>query len=402
MIIEPKIRGFICTTAHPVGCHAKVREQIQSVKSYFQSLAPQFNSPKRVLIIGASTGYGLASRIVSAFGYGAKTIGIAYEKPADEKRTASAGWYNTVALEKELQASGYYVRSLNGDAFSEEMKETCATWIRKELGTVDLIIYSLASPRRIHPVTHEIFQSVLKPIGAHFSGKSIDVFREELKAVQIEPATDAEIQATISVMGGEDWRLWMQFLEKEKLLADGVKTVAYSYVGPELTHAIYKAGTIGRAKADLLQTANYLKSMLRPLQGEAYVSVNKAVVTQASAAIPVVPLYISILYKLMKAKGKHEGCIEQMTRLFSDYLYADHSLRLDAEGMIRLDDREMDPDIQKEVVSSWARIQPDNLHELADLAGYQQDFNQLFGFAVPGVDYQADVDISKMIPSLLT
>lgn len=400
MIVEPKIRGFICTTAHPVGCYAKVKEQIEYVTSHFEKKVYSNDCPKRVLIIGASTGYGLASRIVSAFAYGAKTLGISYEKAADEKRTASAGWYNTAALEKELRARGYYARSLNGDAFSKTMKEDAAMWIRKELGQVDLIIYSLASPRRIHPETQAVFQSVLKPIGETFYGKSVDVFREELKDVMIEPATEEEIQATISVMGGEDWELWIRFLAEEKLLADGIKTVAYSYVGPELTHAIYKNGTIGRAKSDLLRASREINSVLHSIQGKAYVSVNKALVTQASAAIPVVPLYISILYKIMKARGVHEGCIEQISRLFSDYLYSDRPLQLDAENMIRLDDREMDSVIQAEVISVWNRLNQNNLHELTDLSGYQRDFYQLFGFAMQNVNYQADVETIQSIPSL--
>lgn len=395
MIIQPKIRGFICTTAHPEGCGKAVAEQIQYVKA-----KGHFECPKNVLIIGASTGYGLASRIVATFGGGAKTIGVFFEKEADEKRTASPGWYNSAAFEKFAHQDGLYAKSVNGDAFSAAVKERVAELIRKDFGKVDLIIYSLASPRRTHPVTGKTYSSVLKPIGQAFTGKSIDAFKGEIKDVTIEPATPEEIENTVAVMGGEDWEMWVDYLAKENLLADGVKTVAYSYLGPELTHAIYKEGTIGKAKEHLKMTADKLTKKLSALHGEAIVSVDKAVVTQASAAIPVVPLYIAILFKIMKADGTHEGCIEQIYRLFHDYLYAQHPLARDAEGYIRLDDLEMRDDVQRKIMKIWPTVTSENLEQVTDVNGYRDDFYRLFGFNMPGVNYDADVDPVVKIPSV--
>lgn len=395
MIIQPKIRGFVCTTAHPLGCEKVVAEQIHVAKSMKSML-----KPKNVLIVGASTGYGLASRIVATFGMGAKTIGVFYEKEADEKRTASAGWYNTAAFEKFAHDDGYYAKSVNGDAFSQEIKEKTAQLIRQDLGKVDLIIYSLASPRRSHPVSGQVFHSVLKPIGQSFTSKTVDAFRGEVKEVTLTPATDEEIQHTIAVMGGEDWAMWLEFLAKEKLLSEGVTTVAYSYLGPVLTHDIYLRGTIGRAKEDLKATADKLDVLLQPLHGQAIVSVNKAVVTQASAAIPVVPLYISLLFKLMKEKGTHENCIEQVIRLFKDYLYAEHPLQRDHEGYIRLDDLEMQEEVQQRITALWPQVTSENLEQLTDIKGYRDDFYRLFGFNAKDVDYQGDVDANVEIASL--
>ncbi len=395
MIIQPKIRGFICTTAHPLGCFKAVSDQVDYVKAQ-----GSFKGPQRVLVIGASTGYGLASRIVASFGAGAKTIGVFYEKEADEKRTASPGWYNSAAFEELAHRAGYYAKSLNGDAFSMEMKQRAADLIRRDLGQVDLIIYSLASPRRIHPVTHETFSSVLKPIGAPFTGKTIDAFKGEVKEVTIEPATDEEVKNTVAVMGGEDWEMWLDLLAKENLLASGIKTVAYSYLGPEITHAIYMNGTIGKAKEHLKATADKLNNKLSALGGEALVSVDKAVVTQASAAIPVVPLYISIMFKIMKANGTHEGCIEQMERLFREYLYASQPKARDAEGYIRIDDREMADDVQRQIMAIWPQVTSENVMSLTDLAGYRDDFYRLFGFNIAGVDYEADVDPVVKINSI--
>ncbi len=395
MIIQPKIRGFICTTAHPKGCAKAVEEQIDYVKS-----KGRINGPKNVLVVGASTGYGLASRIVATFGAGAKTIGVFFEREADEKRTATAGWYNTAAFEKAAQRDGYYAKSVNGDAFSQAIKERVAELVRADLGKIDLIVYSLASPRRTHPVTGQMYSSVLKPIGESFTGKSIDAFRGEVKEVTIEPASADEVTNTVAVMGGEDWEMWIDYLAKENLLADGVTTVAYSYLGPELTHAIYLDGTIGKAKEHLKMTADALTTKLASLHGQAVVSVDKAVVTQSSAAIPVVPLYMSLLFKIMKEQGTHEGCIEQIYRLFNEYLYTAHPGARDAEGYIRLDDLEMLADVQKRVMELWPQITSENLEKLADVQGYRDDFYRLFGFNIKGVDYEADVDPAVQIPSL--
>lgn len=395
MIIEPKIRGFICTTAHPVGCRAAVQAQIQATKSQ-----GPFKGPQRVLVIGASTGYGLASRIVSTFGAGAKTMGVFFEKEADEKRTASPGWYNSAAFEEAALAEGHYAKSFNGDAFSNEMKERVAEQIRQDWGQVDLVVYSLASPRRTHPDTGETFSSVLKPIGQSFQGKTVDAFKKEVKDVVIEPANEAEVAHTVAVMGGDDWERWIDYLASENLLAPNFKTVAYSYLGPRLTHAVYKDGTIGRAKSDLKASADRMTAKLGAVQGVALVSVDKAVVTQASAAIPVVPLYISILFKLMKENGTHEGCIEQMDRLFREYLYAAQPKAKDAEGYIRVDDLEMKPDVQAAIEKIWPTVTTENLQTLTDVDGYCDDFYRLFGFNLPGVDYTQPVNPAVDIPSL--
>ncbi len=397
MIIQPKIRGFICTTAHPEGCRENVAQQIAYVKS-----KGHYQGPQNVLVIGASTGYGLASRIDATFGAGAKTIGVFYEKEADEKRTASPGWYNTAAFESLAHEEELYAKSINGDAFSTDIKQRTAELIRKDLGKVDLVIYSLASPRRVHPVTGQVYQSTLKPIGKPFTGKSIDAFLGEVKDVTIDPANENEIANTIAVMGGEDWAMWMDYLASENLLADGIKTVAYSYIGPELTHAIYRDGTIGKAKEDLKATADALDKKLKSLHGEAIISVNKAVVTQASAAIPVVPLYIAILFKIMKQLGTHEGCIEQIHRMMCDHLYAANPPARDAEGYIRLDDLEMQPDVQQQIVALWPTITTDNLSQQTDVAGYRDEFYRLFGFNIPGMNYEAEVNPVVAIPSIDT
>jgi enoyl-[acyl-carrier protein] reductase / trans-2-enoyl-CoA reductase (NAD+) len=394
MIIQPKVRGFICTTAHPIGCAKAVVTQIDYVKEQ-----GKFPGPKNVLIIGASTGYGLASRIVSAFGCGANTIGISFERAADEKRTATAGYYNTAAFEECAQQAGYYAKSINGDAFSHEVKRQTVDLIKQDLGTVDLVIYSLASPRRVHPDTGEVYSSVLKPIGQSFTGKTVDPFQGEVKPVTLEPASETEIAHTVAVMGGEDWEMWLDYLISENVLAEGAITVAYSYVGPELTHAIYKEGTIGKAKEHLHQTAQKLSRKLQSKGGRAYISVNKALVTQASAAIPVVPLYISLLYKLMKEKGTHEGCIEQIERLFQQFLYGEKTV-LDDQGLIRLDDWEMQEAIQAEINRLWSMVTTENLATVSDIAGYRDDFYRLFGFNMPGVDYNQDVNPDLKIPSL--
>ena len=394
MIISPKIRGFICTTAHPEGCAAHVQEQIDYVKSK-PALA---NAPKRVLVVGSSTGYGLSSRIVPAFGGGAATIGVFFEKEGEEKKTASAGWYNSAAFEEAAAKEGLYAKSFNGDAFSSEVKQQVIDAIRADLGQVDMIVYSLASPRRTDPVTGEVYKSVLKPTGETYTNKNLNTDKKEVTSVTIEPATEDEIAQTVKVMGGQDWKLWIDALSEAGVLADGFKTVAYSYIGPELTWAIYTDGTIGRAKLHLEQTAKDLNAAFGA--GTAVVSVNKALVTQASAAIPVVPLYISILYKIMKAKGTHEGCIEQIHRLFADHYGAASGPTLDEKGRIRIDDWEMRPEIQAEVEKIWNFVTTGTIDEVSDFTGYQKEFYRLFGFGLQGVDYEAETDPVRPVPSI--
>lgn len=388
MIIAPKVRGFICTTAHPTGCAQHVQEQIDYVKSQ-----KPLNGPKKVLVIGASTGFGLASRIVSTFGSGADTIGVFFERQASGDRTASAGWYNTAAVEKAARAAGYYAESINGDAFSNEIKQQTIQLIQKNLGKVDLVIYSLASPKRTHPVTGETFSSVLKPIGGRpYTNKTVDFHTGQVTEVTIQPASEDEIKHTVEVMGGEDWQMWIQALIHADVLAEGVTTVAYSYIGPEITYSIYREGTIGGAKDHLEATAHQLDAQLKAVGGRAFVSVNKALVTQSSAAIPVVPLYISLLFKVMKEQGLHEGCAEQIYRLFAERLYNGIIPNLDEKGRIRIDDLEMKEEIQQKVAHLWDEINTDNLLSISDIVGYREDFFKLFGFGLPGIDYQADVD----------
>lgn len=387
MIIEPKIRGFLCTTAHPVGCRVSVEEQIRHVQK--GGAVP--GGPRKALIIGSSTGYGLASRIAAAFGCGAGTLGVGFERPAERGRTASPGWYQTVAFEEAAAKAGLYHKSFNGDAFAPGMKEDVAAELKKNLGPVDLFIYSLAAPRRTHPVTGETYRSVLKPIVAPYTNKTLDFNTGVVSDVTLETATPEEVEATIQVMGGEDWEMWVDFLTKEKLLAPGAVTVAYSYIGPEVTQPVYRNGTIGAAKDHLEKTAHALDAKLKGLGGRAYVSVNKALVTQASSAIPFMPLYISILYKVMKDKGTHEGCIEQIDRLFRERLYTGGPVPVDSEGRIRVDDLEMRADVQAEVQRFWKTVDTENLLKQADWPGYHSDFLRLFGFGITGVDYSADV-----------
>jgi len=395
MIVTPKIRGFICTTAHPEGCAKHVADQI----AVAQSQGPLVGAPKNVLVLGASTGYGLASRIEAAFGGSAATIGVFFERAAEGDRTASAGWYNSAAFEREAHAAGRYARSFNGDAFSDEMKAEVIQAIKADLGQVDCVIYSLASPRRTHPRTGEVFKSALKPIGQTYTNKNLNTANGLVSEITIEPATPEDVAHTIAVMGGEDWEMWMDALLAADVLAEGVQTISYSYIGPELTWAIYKNGTIGHAKQDLERAQQSLDAKLAPLHGKAWVSVNKALVTQASSAIPVVPLYISILYKLMKAEGTHEDCIEQIDRLFRTRLYAG-SPSPDSAGRLRLDDWEMAPALQAKIATAWQEVTTENLPHLGDLTGYQSSFLRLFGFGLEGIDYTADSDISIKVPSI--
>lgn len=389
MIIRPKVRGFVCVTAHPTGCAANVQEQIDYVKSQ----SPVENGAKNVLIVGASTGYGLASRIAAAFGCGANTLGIYFERPSERGRTATPGWYNSVALEKAAKTDGLYASSINGDAFSNEIKEQAIERIKSDMGKIDLVIYSLASPRRTDPNTGETYRSALKPIGADYSNKYLDTDKRSIQEATVEAATDEDIQNTVKVMGGADWELWIQALKDADLLSEGLKTVAYDYIGPKVTWPIYKDGTIGQAKVDLRRAQAAINESVSDLGGEAHVSVNKAVVTQASSAIPGVNLYITILFKIMKELGGHEGCIEQMQRLFSDRLYNQGgNVPIDELGLIRMDDWEMEEKIQDAVTKVWPLVSTENLEELTDFEGYQTDFLRLFGFGIKGVDYEAEVE----------
>lgn len=389
MIIRPKVRGFVCVTAHPTGCAANVQEQIDYVKSQ-----PSIkNGPKNVLIVGASTGYGLASRIAAAFGCNANTLGVFFERSSERGRTATPGWYNSVALEKAAKEAGLYASSINGDAFSKEIKAQTIERIQSDMGKIDLIIYSLASPRRTDPETGEVYRSALKPIGSDYSNKYLDTDKKSIQEATVEAATEEDIRNTIKVMGGEDWELWIQALKDADLLAEGFKTVAYDYIGPEVTWPIYKDGTIGKAKIDLRRAKKAINESVNDLKGDAHVSVNKAVVTQASSAIPGVNLYITILFKIMKELGGHEGCIEQMQRFFSDRLYNNNgAVPVDELGLIRMDDWEMEEKIQNAVTEVWPLVSTENLEELTDFEGYQTEFLRLFGFGIDGVDYEAEVE----------
>ncbi|MFK7050506.1 MULTISPECIES: enoyl-ACP reductase FabV [Flavobacterium] len=395
MIIEPRMRGFICLTAHPEGCAQSVKNQINYVVS-----KGKINGPKRVLVVGASTGFGLASRITAAFGSDASTIGVFFEKEPVEGKTATPGWYNSAAFEQEAKKAGLYAKSINGDAFSKEIKQKTIDMIKNDLGQVDLVIYSLASPVRMHPETNILYRSALKPIGQVFSDKTVDFHTGVVSEVSIQSATQEDIDNTVVVMGGEDWTMWINEMKEAGVLAQGATTVAYSYIGPEVTEAVYRKGTIGRAKDHLEATAFEIDEKLKDINGRAYISVNKALVTQASSAIPVIPLYISLLYKTMKSEGLHEGCIEQMQRLFADRLYNGGEVPVDEKGRIRVDDWEMRADVQETVKKLWAQADTETLKEIGDLAGYKSDFLNLFGFGFEGVDYLADTNEMVNIQSI--
>lgn len=394
MIVTPKFRGFICTTSHPAGCEYNVRQQVEYVKQQ-----KKIQGAKKVLVIGASTGYGLSSRIAAAFGCGAATIGLFFERPASGNKTASAGWYNSAAFEKLAKEEGLYAKSINGDAFSNEIKQQTIDLIKKDLGKVDLVIYSIASPRRTHPVTGEVFNSVLKPIGAPSTVKTVDFHSQQVAESTIEPATEEEIRQTVAVMGGEDWAMWMSALKEADVLENGAVTIAYTYVGPEMTHAIYRNGTIGRAKDDLEAAAGKITENLTGIGGNAFVSINKAVVTQASAAIPVISIYISVLFKVMKEMNIHEGTIEQMYRMLNDRVYSGN-LKLDDKGRICMDDWEMRPEVQAGVEEYWAEANNENITEISDIEAYRKEFFRLFGFEFDAVDYSQDVDIDVKIESI--
>ncbi len=392
MVVVPKVKGFLCVSAHPEGCAANVRDQI----AYVKSKGAIKHGCKCALIIGSSTGYGLASRIVSAFGCGASTVGVFFERPADveRERPASAGWYNTAEFTKQAKAATLYAANINGDAFSDDIKSQAIEAIKKSPeGKVDLIVYSLASPRRTDPKTGEVYKSVLKTVGEPREDKSLDTDRGAVVNVKVPAATEREVFETVKTMGGEDWELWIKALDEAGVIAEGCTSVAYSYIGPKLTYPIYRSGTIGEAKADLEKTAERVDGLLKLHCGKAFVSMNKALVTQASSAIPVVPLYVSILYKVMKEKGVHEGCIEQIERLFSENLYNDNFLDFDDEGRVRIDNFELRDDVQKAVFDIWPKVNTENLYELTDFAGYKSEFMKLFGFGRPDIDYTKDVQI---------
>lgn len=395
MIIKPRVRGFMCITTHPVGCEANVKSQIDYIKRQ-----QPFDGPKRVLVIGASTGYGLAARITAAFGSGASTLGIFFEKEGTEKKPGSAGWYNSAAFHKFAEEENLYAKSINGDAFSDEIKQKTIATIKEDLGQVDLVIYSLASPRRQHPKTGEVFNSTLKPIGKNVTLRGINTDKEEIQEFSLEAANEEEIANTVAVMGGEDWQMWMDALNEAGVLAEGAKTSAFTYVGEKVTWDLYWDGTIGQAKKDLDKKVIGIREQLSPMGGDARVAVLKAVVTQASSAIPIMPLYLSLLFKVMKEDGSHEGCIEQLYRLYTECLYNDHP-RLDDEGRLRVDELELRPEIQDAVAEAWAKITTENLAELTDFSGYKHEFLKLFGFDIDGVDYDADVDPVVTIKNLV-
>lgn len=392
MIVQPKVKGFICTTAHPKGCKMAIKKQIDYVKSQ-----PKADGYKKVLIIGASMGYGIASRIAATYVYGADTIGVIFDKPSTEKRTASAGWYNTAAFEEFATSDGYYAKSLNGDAYSSEMKDEVIELIKKDWGRADMVIYSIAAPRRTAP-DGTVYRSVLKTTDKEYTNKSINLMTGKMSDVTIPSATEEEINATVKVMGGEDWKLWIKALKDADVLEKDALTIAYSYIGPEITHPMYYNGSIGRAKADLYKTADDLDAAYKDLK--AYVAINKAVVTQSSAAIPIVPLYMTLLLKVMKEKGLHEGCIEQMYRLMHDRISKEGGVFVDEKRLVRMDDYEMKSEVQEEILKLWNSVSESNINDIADIDGYWKDFYEIFGFEVDGTDYDADVDIQVNIPSI--
>ena len=397
MVIQPKVRGFICTTAHPEGAAVSIAQQISYVKENLQ----MDNGPKKVLVIGSSQGFGLASRIAAAFGSGASTLGLFFEKPSVKGRPASAGWYLTAALEKEAEKAGLYFKSMNGDAFTNEAREKTIETIKADLGQVDMVIYSLAAPRRTDPVDGKAYASVLKPRDNSYANKTVNTQTGEVSIVEVDPANEEEVGNTVKVMGGEDWALWTKALKDAGVLADGCLNLAYSYIGPDVTMPIYRNGTIGAAKDHLEVTGHELDELMKEIGGRAIVSVNKALVTQSSSAIPIIPLYIGILYKEMKKLGTHEGCIEQIVRLFKERLYTEGEIPVDEKGRIRIDDWEMEPEVQQTIADIWEDVGTENVDELADMKGYQEEFLKLFGFGFEGVDYSADIDPEVPIQNMV-
>jgi enoyl-[acyl-carrier protein] reductase/trans-2-enoyl-CoA reductase (NAD+) len=395
MIIKPRVRGFMCITSHPTGCEQNVINQIDYIKRQ-----KAIDGPKRVLVIGSSTGYGLSARITAAVGSGASTLGVFYEKPGTDRKSGTAGWYNSAAFHEQAEKEGLYAKSINGDAFSDGVKQQVMDTIASDLGQIDLIIYSLAAPRRQHPKTGEVFNSTLKPVGKDITMRGINTDKEVIQEFSLEAASDQEIADTVAVMGGEDWQMWMTALGDADLLASGAKTTAFTYIGEKMTWDLYWDGTIGQAKKDLDNKVVSIREQLSRSAGDARVSVLKAVVTQSSSAIPIMPLYLAMLFKEMKLDGSHEGCIEQLYRLFVEGLYSDNP-RLDDEGRLRMDELEMSAEIQAKVAQSWAKISTENLNELTDFAGYKQEFLSLFGFGVGGVDYELEVETEVAINHLI-
>ena len=397
MIVKPRVRGFICVTTHPVGCEANVKHQID----YVTAQGPIANGPKNVLVIGASTGYGLAARISAAFGCGANTLGLFFEREGDAGKLGTAGWYNSAAFHKFAEAKGLVTKSINGDAFSDAIKQITIDTIKKDFGgKIDLVVYSLASPRRTHPKTGEVFSSTLKPLGKSITLRGVNTDKEVVQDTTLEPATQEEIDGTIAVMGGEDWQMWIDALHGAGVLAEGAKTTAFTYLGEKLTQDIYWNGSIGEAKKDLDKKVVGIRQQLADIQGDARVSVLKAVVTQASSAIPIMPLYLSLLFKVMKEQGSHEGCIEQVYGLFRESLYGSNPL-IDEEGRLRADYKELAPEVQDRVKALWDQVTSENLHDFTDFAGYKQEFLRLFGFEIEGVDYEADVSPDVEIKNLI-
>jgi enoyl-[acyl-carrier protein] reductase/trans-2-enoyl-CoA reductase (NAD+) len=391
MVIKPKIRGFICTNAHPVGCAKSVENQINYVKSQDVKAKSELDGPKNVLVIGCSTGYGLASRITSAFGYGAKTLGICFEKEPTERKTGTAGWYNTAAFHDQAKTAGLYAETINGDAFSDDMKIAVIEKIKKDLGSVDLIIYSLASPRRTDPDTGEVYKSTLKPVGKGYTTKTYDTDKDQVHEITLEPASQDEIDQTVKVMGGEDWERWLVMLNDAGVVSEKAKTTAYTYIGKELTWPIYGQATIGLAKEDLDRAAAAIVDKLKNNRVSANVSSLKALVTQASSAIPVMPLYISLIYKVMKAEGTHEGCIEQIAGLYTHCLYAANPA-MDNMNRFHMENKETNDATQAKIKALWDQVTQENFHDLSDYAGYHHEFLTLFGFDIQGVDYEVDVN----------
>jgi enoyl-[acyl-carrier protein] reductase/trans-2-enoyl-CoA reductase (NAD+) len=395
MIIKPRVRGFICVTTHPTGCKANVEQQI----AYVKQQGAIASGPKRVLVLGASTGYGLAARITAAFASGAKTLGVFFERAGDENKPGTAGWYNTAAFHEAAAAEGLYAHSINGDAFSDAVKQKTIEVIKRDLGQVDQVVYSLAAPRRTHPKTGEVFNSTLKPVGKEVTLRGLDTDKEVIKETVFQPASQEEIDHTVAVMGGEDWQMWIDALAEAGVLAEGATTTAFTYLGEKITHDIYWNGSIGAAKKDLDQKVLVIRDKLAAHGGDARVSVLKAVVTQASSAIPMMPLYLSLLFKVMKEKGTHEGCIEQVYGLYKDSIYGT-TPHIDEEGRLRADYKELAPDVQEKVVALWDQVTNDNINELTDFAGYKSEFLRLFGFDIPDVDYDADVNPDVKIANL--
>jgi len=396
MVIKPRVRGFICVTTHPVGCEANVKQQIDYVTQQGAIDA----GPKNVLVLGASTGYGLAARITAAFGCGANPLGVFFERGSVDGKLGTAGWYNTAAFHKFAEEKGLYAKSINGDAFSDAVKAETIETIKRDLGKIDLVVYSLAAPRRTHPKTGEVLSSTLKPLGKSVTLRGVDTDKEIVKETTLQPATQEEIDGTVAVMGGEDWQMWIDALHEAGVLAEGAKTTAFTYLGEKLTHDIYWNGSIGEAKKDLDQKVIGMRQQLAGLGGDARVSVLKAVVTQASSAIPIMPLYLSLLFKVMKEQGSHEGCIEQVYGLYKDSLYNSEPV-IDQEGRLRADYKELQPAVQDRVKQLWDQVTSENLYEMTDFVGYKQEFLRLFGFEIEGVDYEADVDPDVKISNLI-